>query len=124
MAAIMAAGMVPPLAIAFATTLFKSRFPKKDQIAGKANYMKGLSFISEGAIPFAAADPMRVIPSVMVGSAIAGAISMIAGIGLPVPHGGVFVIPLIEGNWAIYVSGIIMGAVFSALILGFLKRPL
>ena len=124
MAAIMAAGMVPPLAIAFATTLFKSHFPKKDQIAGKANYMKGLSFISEGVLPFAAADPMRVIPSVMVGSAIAGAISMIAGIGLPVPHGGVFVIPLIEGNWAIYVSGIIMGAVFSALILGFLKRPL
>jgi fructose PTS system EIIBC or EIIC component len=124
MAAIMAAGMVPPLAIALATTFFKNRFTKQDQVAGKANYIKGLSFISEGAIPFAARDPLRVIPSVMVGSAITGAISMVAGIGIRIPHGGILVFPLLEGSWMIYLSGIIVGSIVSALILGFLKKPI
>ncbi|MBX9974885.1 PTS fructose transporter subunit IIABC [Cytobacillus firmus] len=124
MAAIMAAGMVPPLAIALATTLFKNRFTKQEQDAGKANYIMGFSFITEGAIPFAAADPLRVIPSIMAGSAVAGAISMMAGIGLRAPHGGVFVVPLVDGPWGIYLAGIIAGALLSAILIGFLKKPL
>ncbi|WP_438825478.1 PTS fructose transporter subunit IIC [Cytobacillus firmus] len=124
MAAIMAAGMVPPLAIALATTLFKNRFTKQEQDAGKANYIMGFSFITEGAIPFAAADPLRVIPSIMAGSAVAGAISMMAGIGLRAPHGGVFVVPLVDGPWGIYLAGIIAGALLSAVLIGFLKKPI
>lgn len=124
MAAIMAAGMVPPLAIALATTLFKNRFSKQEQDAGKANYIMGFSFITEGAIPFAAADPLRVIPSIMAGSAVAGAISMMAGVGLRAPHGGVFVVPLVDGPWGIYLTGIIAGALLSAILIGFLKKPL
>ncbi|MBT2687631.1 PTS sugar transporter subunit IIA [Bacillus sp. ISL-47] len=124
MAAIMAAGMVPPLAIALATTLFKSRFTKQEQDAGKANYIMGFSFITEGAIPFAAADPLRVIPSIMAGSAVAGAISMMAGIGLRAPHGGVFVVPLVDGPWVIYLVGIIAGAFVSSLLIGLLKKPI
>ncbi|WP_071395240.1 PTS fructose transporter subunit IIABC [Bacillus tuaregi] len=124
MAAIMAAGMVPPLAIALATMMFKSRFTKLDRDAGKVNLVMGLSFITEGAIPFAAADPLRVIPSIMVGSAVAGAISMVAGIGLRAPHGGVFVIPFVEGNWLLYLAGILIGSVVAAMMIGFLKKPL
>lgn len=124
MAAIMAAGMVPPLAIALATTFFKNRFTKSDQDAGKVNYIMGLSFITEGAIPFAAADPLRVIPSIMVGSAIAGAISMVSGIGLRAPHGGVFVIPFVDGSWIVYLGGIILGSAVAAIMLGFLKKPI
>ncbi|WP_394232430.1 fructose-specific PTS transporter subunit EIIC [Niallia oryzisoli] len=124
MAAIMAAGMVPPLAIALATTIFKNRFTKLDRDAGKVNYIMGFSFITEGAIPFAAADPLRVIPSVMVGSAIAGAISMASGIGLRAPHGGVFVIPFVDGNWLIYLAGIVIGAIVSAVMIGLLKKPI
>lgn len=123
MAAIMAAGMVPPLGIAIATTLFKNKFTKEDREAGKVNYVMGLSFITEGAIPFAAADPIRVIPSVMVGSAIAGALSMMFSIGLRAPHGGVFVIPLVDGNWLLYLLAVVVGSVVSALLLGFLKKP-
>lgn len=123
MAAIMAAGMVPPLGIAIATTLFKNKFTKQEQDAGKANYIMGFSFITEGAIPFAAADPLRVIPSIMAGAAVAGAISMIAGIGLRAPHGGLFVVPLVDGSWLIYLGGIIAGALVSALLIGFLKKP-
>lgn len=123
MAAIMAAGMVPPLGIAIATTLFKNKFTKEDREAGKVNYIMGLSFITEGAIPFAAADPIRVIPSVMVGSAIAGALSMMFSIGLRAPHGGVFVIPLVDGNWLLYLLAVVVGSVVSALLLGFLKKP-
>ncbi|GLB59431.1 PTS fructose transporter subunit IIABC [Cytobacillus sp. NCCP-133] len=124
MAAIMAAGMVPPLAIALATTLFKNKFTKQEQDAGKANYIMGFSFITEGAIPFAASDPLRVIPSIMAGSAIAGVISMIAEIGLRAPHGGVFVVPLVDGPWAVYLAGIIAGAFVSAILIGFLKKPI
>nr|WP_263325262.1 PTS fructose transporter subunit IIABC [Neobacillus sp. Marseille-Q6967] len=123
MAAIMAAGMVPPLAIAIATTLFKKKFSKADREAGKVNYIMGLSFITEGAIPFAAADPVRVIPSVMVGSAVAGALSMMFSIGLRAPHGGVFVIPLVDGNWLFYLLAVVIGAIVSALLMGFLKKP-
>jgi PTS system fructose-specific IIC component len=123
MAAIMAAGMVPPLGIAIATTLFKKKFSKADQDAGKACYVMGLSFITEGAIPFAAADPLRVIPSVMVGSAVAGAMSMAFGIGLRAPHGGIFVVPLVQGGVLQYALSILVGAFISALLLGFLKKP-
>ncbi|WP_040206004.1 PTS fructose transporter subunit IIABC [Neobacillus jeddahensis] len=123
MAAIMAAGMVPPLGIAIATTLFKKKFSQQDREAGKVNYIMGLSFITEGAIPFAAADPLRVIPSVMVGSAVAGALSMMFHIGLRAPHGGVFVIPLVDGGWLLYLLAVVIGAVVSALLLGFLKKP-
>lgn len=123
MAAIMAAGMVPPLGIALATTLFKKKFSKQDQEAGKVNYIMGLSFITEGAIPFAAADPLRVIPSIMVGSAVAGALSMMFSIGLRAPHGGVFVIPLVDGSWLLYLMAVVIGAIISALLMGFLKKP-
>ncbi|GAM15878.1 PTS fructose transporter subunit IIABC [Mesobacillus selenatarsenatis] len=123
MAAIMAAGMVPPLGIAIATTFFKNKFTKQDQDAGKANYIMGLSFITEGAIPFAAADPLRVIPSVMAGSAVAGALSMMFSIGLRAPHGGLFVVPLVEGGWLLYLAAILIGSVVTAILLGILKKP-
>ncbi|WHY03433.1 PTS fructose transporter subunit IIABC [Neobacillus sp. DY30] len=123
MAAIMAAGMVPPLAIAIATTLFKKKFNKQDQEAGKVNYIMGLSFITEGAIPFAAADPLRVIPSVMAGSAVAGALSMMFSIGLRAPHGGLFVIPLVDGSWIMYLLAVVIGSLVAALLMGFLKKP-
>ncbi|MEH7128234.1 fructose-specific PTS transporter subunit EIIC [Neobacillus drentensis] len=122
MAAIMAAGMVPPLAIALATTFFKNKFNDLDRDAGKACYVMGLSFITEGAIPFAAADPLRVIPSVMAGSAIAGALSMAFGIGLRAPHGGIFVVPLVENGALLYALAILVGSVVSALLIGFLKK--
>jgi fructose PTS system EIIBC or EIIC component len=123
MAAVMAAGMVPPLAIALATTLFKNKFSKEDKDAGKANYIMGLSFITEGAIPFAAADPIRVIPSMMVGSAVAGALSMMFGIGLRAPHGGFFVVPLVENGVLQYIIAILTGSLLSAILLGVLKKP-
>jgi PTS system fructose-specific IIC component len=123
MAAIMAAGMVPPLAIALSTTLFKKKYSKEDQDAGKACYVMGLSFITEGAIPFAAADPLRVIPSVMIGSAISAAMSMAFGIGLRAPHGGIFVVPLVEHGVLKYALAILVGSVVSALLLGFIKKP-
>jgi fructose PTS system EIIBC or EIIC component len=124
MAAIMAAGMVPPLAIAIATTLFKNKFNEQDKDAGKACYVMGLSFITEGAIPFAAADPLRVIPSVMAGSAIAGGLSMAFGIGLRAPHGGLFVVPLVENGAILYVTAILIGSFVAAILMGFLKKPL
>ena len=122
MAAIMAAGMVPPLGIALATTFFPNRFNKQERDAGKVNYIMGLSFITEGAIPFAAADPVRVIPSLMAGSAVAGGLSMLFGIGLQAPHGGLFVIPLVNGGWFMYLLAILIGAIVSAILLGFLKK--
>ncbi|WP_442594086.1 PTS fructose transporter subunit IIABC [Neobacillus sp. D3-1R] len=123
MAAVMAAGMVPPLAIALATTFFKNKFTKEDKDAGKANYIMGLSFITEGAIPFAAADPLRVIPSMMAGSALTGALSMMFHIGLRAPHGGFFVVPLVEGGVLQYIIAILAGSILSAILLGVLKKP-
>lgn len=122
MAAVMAGGMVPPLGIALATTFFKSKFTKAEIEAGKTNYVMGLSFITEGAIPFAAADPKRVIPATAVGAALAGALSMIFGASLPAPHGGIFVIPLAT-NWLMYLVSIIVGSVVTAMVLNFLKKP-
>ncbi|MFD1738118.1 fructose-specific PTS transporter subunit EIIC [Bacillus salitolerans] len=121
-AAIMAGGMVPPLGIALATTLFKRKFTRSEREAGKTNYIMGASFITEGAIPFAAADPGRVIPSIVVGSAVAGALSMVFGIGLPAPHGGAFVIPIVNGNPLLYILAIVIGAIITALMLGFWKK--
>lgn len=121
-AAIMAGGMVPPLGIALATTFFKKKFTKSERDSGKTNYIMGLSFITEGAIPFAAADPGRVIPSVVVGSAVAGALTMMFGIGLPAPHGGFFVIPLVNGNPFMYIVAIFVGAIITAVMLGLLKK--
>lgn len=121
-AAVMAGGMVPPLGIAFATTFFKSKFTRAEKDAGKTNYIMGASFITEGAIPFAAADPGRVIPSIVVGSAVAGALTMVFGIGLPAPHGGLFVIPLVNGNPLMYIVAILIGSAVTALMLGFWKK--
>lgn len=122
-AAIMAGGMVPPLGLAIATTLFKNKFTKAEKEAGKTCYIMGASFITEGAIPFAAADPGRVIPATVIGSAVAGALTMIFGIGLPAPHGGVFVIPVVEGNPLLYVLAILIGSIVTALLVGVLKKP-
>ncbi|GAC1442311.1 MAG: hypothetical protein NVSMB59_04640 [Vulcanimicrobiaceae bacterium] len=126
MAATMAAGMVPPLAIALATKVFPNRFTPDEREAGNAAAVLGLAFISEGAIPFAARDPFRVIPSLMAGSALAGAISMSVGAQLRVPHGGVFVLPIPGAvtNLGSYVVALLAGTIASATILGIVKRPL
>lgn len=124
-AAAMAAGMTPPLALFFATQLFKSRFTPDEREAGKAAGVLGISFITEGAIPFAARDPLRVIPALMVGSAVAGAISMAAGCLLRAPHGGIFVlfIPNAVTNLPMYIVSILAGTVISTVLLGVLKKP-
>lgn len=124
MAAAMAAGMTPPLAAALATRLFKSRFTAEEREAGSAAFVLGLAFISEGAIPFAARDPFRVIPAFVIGSATAGAISMGLGINLLAPHGGIFVLPIPNAvsNVAAYAGAIAAGTVVSALIMGILKK--
>ncbi|MBD7965309.1 PTS fructose transporter subunit IIABC [Fictibacillus norfolkensis] len=121
-AAIMAGGMVPPLGLALSTTLFKKKYTKAEREAGKTNYIMGASFITEGAIPFAAADPGRVIPAAVIGSAVAGALSMVFGIGLPAPHGGAFVIPIVNGNPLLYVLAILIGSFVTAFIAGILKK--
>lgn len=121
MAAVMAGGMVPPIAIALATTFFKNRFTEQQRKSGVVNYIMGLSFITEGAIPFAAADPLRVIPSCVIGSATAGGLSMFFDCTLRAPHGGIFVVPTI-GNPLLYLVAIFAGAVISAICLGIVKK--
>lgn len=123
MAAVMAGGMVPPLAIALCTTFFKNRFTESERKAGVTNYVMGLSFITEGAIPFAAGDPLRVIPSMVIGSATAGALSMAFDCTLRAPHGGIFVVPTI-GNPVMYLIAILVGAVIGCAVLSVLKKPL
>lgn len=125
MAAVMAAGMVPPLAVAVATVLGKNKFTTQEREAGKAAWALGAAFITEGAIPFAAADPLRVIPSIMVGSALTGALSMLFKCTLAVPHGGLFVffIPNAVGNVLMYVLAILIGAVVGGVILSTVKKP-
>ena len=126
MAAVMAAGMTPPLGLALATILFKNRFTNDEREAGKAAWVLGLSFITEGAIPFAAEDPFRVIPSVMIGSAVTGALSMLFGCLLHVPHGGVWVIfiPNVVNNLPQYILSILVGTAVTAGALFVLKRPI
>ncbi|MEI4832128.1 fructose-specific PTS transporter subunit EIIC [Bacillus sp. FJAT-53711] len=121
-AAVMAGGMVPPLGIALATTFFKGKFTDAERKSGITNYIMGLSFITEGAIPFAAADPLRVIVSCVIGSAIAGALTMGFHITLPAPHGGLFVIPLVNKP-ILYLLAIVIGAVVTAVMLGIWKKP-
>ncbi|ACL25758.1 PTS fructose transporter subunit IIC [Chloroflexus aggregans] len=126
MAAVMAAGMTPPLGLALASLLFKDRFTVEEREAGKAAAVLGISFITEGAIPFAAKDPFRVIPSIMVGSAVAGALSMVFGATLAVPHGGIFVLPIPNavGNLPMYIVAILAGTLVTAGMLYVLKRPI
>ncbi|MFC0270768.1 fructose-specific PTS transporter subunit EIIC [Metabacillus herbersteinensis] len=123
-AAVMAGGMVPPLGIALATSIFRSKFTKRERDAGITCYIMGASFITEGAIPFAASDPVRVIPSVITGSVIAGGLAMFFGNGLRAPHGGAFVIPFVEGNPVLYLVAILIGAIVTALMLGFWKKTI
>lgn len=122
MAAVMAGGMIPPLAIALCTTFFKNRFTEKERQSGMVNYLLGLSFISEGAIPFAASDPLRVIPACIIGSATAGGLSMLFGCTLRAPHGGIFVLPTM-GNPLAYALAITIGAFVGCFVLAVLKKP-
>lgn len=121
MAAVMAGGMVPPLAIALATTIFPGKFTEDQRKSGLTNYIMGLSFITEGAIPFAAADPVRVLPCCILGSAIAGGLSMFFECTLRAPHGGIFVVPTI-GNPLMYLVSIAIGAVIAGVAYGIIKR--
>ncbi len=121
MAAVMIGGMVPPCAIALATLLFKNKFTKEQRESGPTNFIMGLAFITEGAIPFAASDPLRVLPSCIVGSALAGALSMAFGCTLMAPHGGIFVFPVVE-HGLMYLASLIAGTIVGALLLGILKK--
>ena len=121
MAAVMVGGMVPPIAIALATIFFKNKFTPAERKSGPVNFIMGLCFITEGAIPFAAADPLRVIPSLMVGSGVAGALSMVFRCTLMAPHGGIFVFPVV-GNVGMYLVSLLVGSVVGCLMLGILKK--
>lgn len=121
-AAVMAGGMVPPLGIALATTFFRNKFTKDERETGKVCYIMGLSFITEGAIPFAASDPLRVIPASIIGAAIAGGLSMFFGVLLPAPHGGIFVFPVVT-HPAMYLLSVVIGSLVTAFILGVWKKP-
>lgn len=123
-AALMVGGMVPPLGVALATVLFKNKFTYQEREAGKANWILGACFITEGAIPFAAADPLRLIPANIIGGAIGGSLSMLFNITLQAPHGGIFVIPVACNKPIIYTGCILIGAVITALIIGFTKKTL
>ena len=123
MAAVMIGGMTPPCAIALATLLFKDKFTKSEREAGPTNFIMGLAFITEGAIPYAAADPLHVLPACIVGSAAAGALSMAFGCTLMAPHGGIFVFPVV-GNAIMYLVALVAGTVISAILLGVLKKKI
>ncbi len=121
MAAVMVGGMVPPLAIALCTTFFKKKFTERERQSAVTNYVMGLSFITEGAIPFAAADPLRVIPSCVIGSATAGALSMFFGCALRAPHGGIFVLPVISNPLGYFIA-LVVGSVVGMAVLAILKK--
>lgn len=121
MAAVMIGGMTPPCAIALATLLFKHKFTKEQRESGPTNFIMGLAFITEGAIPYAASDPLRVLPSCIAGSAVAGALSMAFGCTLMAPHGGIFVIPVM-GNPVLYLVALVAGTAVSTILLGLLKK--
>lgn len=123
MAAVMAGGMVPPLAIALATVFFKNRFTENERKSGITNFVMGLSFITEGAIPFASSDPLRVIPACVIGSATAGALSMLFNCTLRAPHGGIFVVGVV-GNPLQYLIAILVGSIVGMFMLGLLKKPI
>lgn len=117
----MIGGMTPPCAIALATLLFKKKFTKEERQSGPTNFIMGLAFITEGAIPFAASDPLHVLPACVAGSGIAGALSMLFGCTLMAPHGGIFVFPVV-GNALMYLAALAVGTAVSALLLGVLKK--
>lgn len=121
MAAVMIGGMVPPIAIALSTLLFSDKFTAKERQSGLTNFIMGLSFITEGAIPFAASDPLRVIPTCALGSAMAGALSMAFGCSVPAPHGGVFVFGVVQ-NWPMYFVALAAGSFVAAVLMGFVKK--
>ena len=121
MASVMVGGMVPPLAISLSTMLFKNKYTARERQSGITNIIMGMSFITEGAIPFAASDPLRVIPCCALGSAIAGALSQYFGCSVPAPHGGVFVFGVVQ-NWPMYFAALLVGSVVAAVLLGFLKK--
>ncbi len=121
MAAVMIGGMVPPIAIALSTTFFPKKWTEEERNNGFVNYVMGLCFITEGAIPYAASDPGRVLPSCIIGSAIAGALSMAFGCTLMAPHGGVFVFPTV-GHPLLYLLALVIGSVVGAAILSLLKK--
>jgi PTS system fructose-specific IIC component len=121
MAAVMIGGMIPPCAIALATILFKNKFTKEERDAGPTNFIMGLAFITEGAIPYAAADPLHVIPACLIGSGVAGAISMLFGCTLMAPHGGIFVFPVV-GNAVFYLVALVVGTIVSTVLLGIMKK--
>ena len=123
MASVLFGVIVPPIAIALATTFFKNRFTKSEQQTSITNYIMGLSFITEGAIPFAASDPLRIIPPCIVGSAIAGALSMMFGCGSRAPHGGIFVIGIIDIP-LMFLIALVVGAVVAMAGIVLLKKPL
>ena len=123
MAAVMIGGMVPPIGIALATTFFKNRFTVSERNSGITNYIMGFCFITEGAIPYAAADPGHVIPSTALGSAVAGALSMAFGCTLMAPHGGIFVFPVV-GNWVLYLLALAIGSIITMFMLALLKKPI
>lgn len=122
MAAVMAGGMVPPLAIALATTIFKNKFNEAEKRSGVSNYILGLSFITEGAIPYAATDPLRVIGSSILGSAIAGGLTQLWNTSIPAPHGGIFVIALAEKP-IMFLLSLLIGTVVAAFVLGVWRKP-
>ena len=124
MAAVMIGGMVPPIAIALSNTFFKNRWTNEERKNAPVNYVMGLSFITEGAIPYAAGHPLQVIPSCIVGSAVAGALSALFGCKLMAPHGGIFVFATMQGTWYFYLLALAIGAVVSMLMLALLKRPI
>ena len=121
MASVMVGGMVPPLAISLSTMLFKNKYTARERQSGITNVIMGMSFITEGAIPFAASDPLRVIPCCALGSAIAGALSQYFGCSVPAPHGGVFVFGVVQ-NWPMYFAALLVGSLVAAVLLGFLKK--
>lgn len=121
MAAVMIGGMVPPCAIALATLLFKNKFTKEERESGPVNFIMGLAFITEGAIPFAASDPIRVLPSCVAGAAVSGALSMVFGCTLMAPHGGIFVFPVVE-HPLMYLASLVIGTIVGAVLLGALKK--
>ena len=124
MAAVMIGGMVPPIAIALSNTFFKNRWTNEERKNAPVNYVMGLSFITEGAIPYAAGHPLQVIPSCIVGSAVAGALSALFGCKLMAPHGGIFVFATMQGTWYFYLLALAIGAVVSMFMLALLKRPI
>ena len=121
MASVMIGGMVPPIAIALAMLLFKGKFTPKERQSTITNFIMGLSFITEGAIPFAAADPVHIIPPCAIGAAVSGALSMLFGCTVPAPHGGIFVFGVVV-NWPMYLVSLAVGVVVAALLIGLIRR--